>query len=95
MLKEHINNFSYLWKFEPDAVADSGRGGGGGPGFPLICRPKWGLKGRRKKFYETRPPPYLRGSEVVGPAELRKCEHEKKKNGRKQAKVLPPSNFMF
>ena len=39
------------------------------------------------------------GSEIVGLAELRKREHEKKKqtnkqkkNGRKQVNVLPPSN---
>ena len=44
------------------AVADPGEGPGG-PG-PLIFRPKWGPKGRKKFFWRPPPPPPLLSGSV-------------------------------
>ena len=56
--KTYKKYFLFLCSFQPLPAADLGEWPGG-PGFPLIFRPKWGRKGR-KKFFGDRPPPYVR-----------------------------------
>ena len=51
------------------SVADPGEGPGG-PGSPLIFKPKWGPKGRKMFVFETAPP-YLRVWMTAPPPYLR------------------------
>ena len=44
------------WHSEKDQWRIHGRGSGN-PARPPIFRPKWGLKGRKKKFWRPPPPP--------------------------------------
>ena len=59
-------NFLQLWKCflcfsgYRKPVADPGEGPEG-PGVPLIFRPKWGPKGRKKLFWRPGPPPLSQG----------------------------------
>ena len=56
--KTYKKYFLFLCSFQPLPAADLEEWPGG-PGFPLIFRPKWGRKGR-KKFFGDRPPPSVR-----------------------------------
>ena len=47
------------WRQLPDNASGGSRGGSWGAAPPLIFRPKWGPKGRKKNFLRPPPPPPL------------------------------------